>query len=364
VKSLAKAFIEWPTAPAKRLSLMLCACLLLLTSLSNPALNIRRDTYGFLFVLDITGSMNVADAGPAGARQRRLAFGKQLVRHALEELPCGSRAGLGVFTEHRTFLLFAPVEICDNHLVISTMIDEIDWRMAWAELSEVAKGLYSGIETVTTLAALAEEAGAAGETHLVFMTDGHEAPPVHPALRPKFRGQAGAAGGLIAGIGGLEPVPIPHLDADDRVIGYWEPDEVMQVDRHTAGRPSTQGGEAMAGIDSRDVRDRIARGAEHLSSLRESYLQQLAAEAGLGYLRATTDEAFARALLDPRYAEKQPVVTNVAWIPAALSLLCLCLLFGSPLLSTSTPAVTGDKPGRWLTPRLRDGTSPRRPVRH
>lgn len=362
VKTLAQAFGKRLTAPGKRLLLMLSACLLLLISLGNPALYLPRNTYDFIFVLDITGSMNVADAGPTGARQRRLAFGKQLIRKALEELPCGSRAGLGVFTEHRTFLLFAPVEICGNHLVISTMIDEIDWRMAWAELSEVAKGLYSGIEAVTALAAMADKGGVAGDTHLVFMTDGHEAPPVHPALRPKFRGQAGEAGGLIAGIGGSEPVPIPHLDEDDRVVGYWAPDEVMQVDRHTTGRPSTQGGEAMAGIDSSDVEDRIARGAEHLSSLRESYLRQLAAETGLDYLRTTTDEAFARALLDPRYARRQSAVTNVAWIPAALCLLCLGYLFGSQLLRTR--AVTGERPGRWLPRPLGGGTAPRRPVRH
>jgi mxaL protein len=305
---------------------------LLLAALAHPSLTLSRHTYEFLFVLDITGSMNVADAGPAGARQRRLTFGKQLIRSALEELPCGSKAGLGVFTEHRTFLLFAPVEICDNYRVISTMIDQIDRRMAWAELSEVAKGLYSGIETVTTLAPGSAE-GLAGKTHLVFITDGHEAPPVHPALRPKFHGQRGDARGLIAGVGGLTPVPIPHLDEDDRVTGYWTKDEVMQVDRHTAGRPSTQGGEAMVGIDNRDLQRRIARGTEHLSSLRESYLRQMATETGLDYLRATTAGAFARALLDRRYAKEQPAVTDVAWIPAALSLLCLALLFGSQLLS-------------------------------
>lgn len=362
VKTLAQAFVKRLSAPGKRLLLMLFACLLLLVTLANPALNLPRNTYDFIFVLDITGSMNVADAGPTGARQRRLAFGKQLIRKALEELPCGSRAGLAVFTEHRTFLLFAPVEICENHLVISTMIDAIDWRMAWAALSEVAKGLYSGIETVTTLAAMAGEGGAAGDTHLVFMTDGHEAPPVHPALRPKFRGQASDVGGLIAGIGGSKPVPIPHLDEDDQVVGYWAQDEVMQVDRYSVGRPSTQGGEAMAGIDSSDVAERIARGAEHLSSLHESYLQQLAAETGLDYLRTTTDEAFARALLDPRYAERQSVVTNVAWIPAALCLLCLEYIFGSQLLRTR--AVTGEQPGRRLPHPLRGGAAPRRPVQH
>lgn len=312
----------------KRWSLLLAACALLLLAVADPSLTLPRSTYDFLFVLDITGSMNVADAGPAGAR--RLAFGKRLIRRALEELPCGSRAGLGVFTEHRTFLLFAPVEVCDNYRVISTMVDAIDRRMAWAELSEVAKGLYSGVEAVDALAAMADEGARDARAHLVFMTDGHEAPPVHSALRPKFHGQKGAATGLIAGIGGSTPVPIPLLDEDDRVIGYWSKDDVMQVDRYTAGRPSTQG-EAMVGADRSDIEDRIARGTEHLSSLRESYLEQLAAETGLDYVRATTEEAFAGALLEPRYARQERAATGIARIPAALSLFCLLYLFVSEL---------------------------------
>jgi mxaL protein len=315
----------------KRVYLLLTAAMLLLLALVNPSLTLPRNMHNFVFVLDITGSMNVDDVGLEGRSMRRLEFGKQLVRKALDGMSCGSRASLAVFTEHRTFMLFAPVEICENHLVISTMLDEIDGRMAWAELSEVAKGLYSGIEVVSDLKAM-DERGGAGEAHLVFLTDGHEAPPVHPALRPKFRGEAGQVGGVIAGIGGTEPVPIPRLDDEGEVVGYWAQDEVMQVDRHSAGRPSTQGAEAMAGVDSADLQDRISRGSEHLSSLRESYLQTLAAETGLDYLRAATPEAFAGTLLGSRYATRHRVETSVGWLPAVLSLLCLGYLFGSQFL--------------------------------
>lgn len=334
-KGLARTAVPRLMAPGKRLLLLLLACLLLLVSLAAPSLNLPRSTYDYLFTLDITGSMNVADAGAPEARQRRIDFARQLVHRALEELPCGSRAGLSIFTEHRTFLLFAPVEICDNHQVLSTMIDAIDGGMAWAELSEVAKGLYSGIDSVIALdelrGATPSPDSSAAKTRLVFMTDGHEAPPVHPDLRPRFRGRPGEAAGLIAGIGGAELVRIPYLNENGEVAGYWGQDEVMQVDRHSAGRPSTQGTEAMAGVDSGDVQARIESGTEHLSSLREGYLQQLAAETGLDYLRVTTPAAFARALLDSRYAQRKPVMTNVAWIPAALSLLCITYVFGAQL---------------------------------
>lgn len=335
MSSLGRSIAERLGAPGRKPLLMLLGCLLLMVALANPAMELPRSTYDFVFVIDITGSMNVADAGPSADR-RRLAFARELVDGALEELPCGSRAGLGIFTEHRSFLLFAPVEICENHLVLSTMVDEIDGGMAWAELSEVAKGLYSGIDALTTLAALGDEGR---DTHLVFLTDGHEAPPVHPALRPRFGGEPGEAGGMIVGTGGLEPVPIPYLDEEGQVAGYWAADEVMQVDRHSAGRPST-GGEAMAGIDSGDVQQRIASGTEHLSSLRETYLLQLAEETGLDYLRATTTEGFARGLLDRKYAQQHSVVASVAWIPAALCLICLTWAFGSPLLR-SRRAIAG-----------------------
>ncbi|MEX2495185.1 MAG: hypothetical protein WD448_03795 [Woeseia sp.] len=311
--------------------LLIAAALLLLLALVKPTMTLPRDTWDFMFVLDITGSMNVADAGSGDANVTRLDFARQLAGKALEEMRCGSRAGLAVFTEHRSFLLFAPIEVCDNHLVISTMLQRIDWRMAWAERSEVAKGLYSGIEAVQALEVM-DEAGRAGDTRLVFMTDGHEAPPVHPALRPKFRGRAGITEGLVAGIGGSTPAPIPWFDENGEAAGYWARDEVMQVDRHSLGRPSTQG-EAMAGVDSADLQERIASGTEHLSSLRESYLRQLAAETGLEYVRATTGETFSRALLDTRFATKRPVLTNVAWIPATLSLLCVLYLFTTRLHS-------------------------------
>lgn len=322
--------LEWPLSRGGRLSLLLLASLLLFGALADPAVTLPRDSYDFLFAIDITGSMNVADAGPSGGKMRRLAFVKQLISEAVDEMPCGSRAGLAIFTEHRSLLLFAPIEICENHFVISTMIDRIDWRMAWAELSEVAKGIYSGMDAVANLAAMDE--GSGRRSCLVFLTDGHEAPPVHPTLRPRFPGQPGEVAGLIAGVGGPVPVPIPWLDENDRVVGYWAQDDVMQVDRQSLGRPSTQGGEAMAGVDRSGLQARIASGTEHLSSLRESYLKQLAAETGLDYVRATDGPEFVRALLDSKFAKSARVVTDIAWIPAALSLACLVYLFAAQLL--------------------------------
>ncbi|HEX7034272.1 MAG TPA: hypothetical protein VF210_00775 [Pseudomonadales bacterium] len=351
-----RRLVEALAAPRPRLALMVLAGLLLAVSLTDPTLTLRRNTYDFIFTLDITGSMNVVDAEDAGVPLDRLTYAKRLVGRALARMPCGSRAGLAVFTEHRTFLLFEPIEICENHLVLSTMLERIDGGMAWAARSEVAKGLYAGIDAIAALREMHAERGPA-RTRLVFLTDGHEAPPVHPTLRPRFRGRSGEIGGLIAGIGGAVPMPIPRLDDQGRMIGYWAHDEVQQVDRHSLGRPSNEGGEAMAGIDPGDLQERIARGTEHLSSLKEGYLQQLAAETGLDYLRASSPDAFVRALLDPRHATRRPVRTRVAWIPAALGLLCLLVLYGSELPGVAARGAAVTAPARSARASRHAGTA-------
>src|SRR5512145_450451 len=91
---------------------MLAACLALALTALRPAAQLPRETFGLLFILDITQSMNTQDMRLAGAPATRLAAAKAAVRQALAELPCGSEAGLGVFTEYRSFLLLAPVEVC------------------------------------------------------------------------------------------------------------------------------------------------------------------------------------------------------------------------------------------------------------
>jgi hypothetical protein len=83
------------------------------------------------------------------------------------DLPCGSEAGLGVFTEYRSFLLLAPVEVCSGYAALLATLERLDWRMGWAGASLVGKGLHCGLELARAL----EPRPA-----LVLLTDGHEAP--------------------------------------------------------------------------------------------------------------------------------------------------------------------------------------------
>jgi mxaL protein len=106
--------------------------------------------------------------------------------------------------------------VCAHYQEIVTTLERLDWRMAWAGGSEVYKGAHFGIRSLSPAAAL------------VFITDGHDAPPLRPKLRPALDSER--AKGLIVGTGGSALTPIPKYDMAGNPLGYWEADEVVQTD--------------------------------------------------------------------------------------------------------------------------------------
>jgi mxaL protein len=269
--------MTWPKPPASRqIALALaCAALVLAAWGLQPRLPVSR--FDGVIVLDITQSMNAEDYAVGGRPTSRLAAAKLALRHALEAMPCGSRVGLGVFTEYRTMVLIAPLEICANFRELTLVFDGIDGRMAWTGRSEVAKGINWAIKAADALP---------GQPAIVFVSDGHEAPPIHPAHRPASGGEAGKVPGLLVGVGGPLPVPIPKLDPDGRRLGFWGADEVMQTDPISRGRGGSIAGELY--VETEEVRPPPGwptTGNEHLSQLREGYLRLLAEELRFGYLR-------------------------------------------------------------------------------
>jgi mxaL protein len=279
-----------------RLLLTLGACALLAATFANPELTLTRPTWRYVFVFDITQSMNVADM-PA-AQTRRLDYAKQAASTALAALPCGTELGLALFAGHRAFLLVTPVETCANYHELVQMIDAIEWRMAWEARSEVAKGLFKSVELLATLGR---------DTRLVFFSDGQEAPPINPDVPPRFDGEPGAVAGLVVGVGGDAPVPIPRFDDDDLPLGVWHAHEVLHTDTFTADQRKQAG-------------ERPLVGTEHLASLRESYLQSLATTTGLRYHRLQGGDDLLQALEQPALGIPRPVTTDVRWLVALAAL--------------------------------------------
>ncbi|MCZ7596255.1 MAG: VWA domain-containing protein [Hyphomicrobium sp.] len=159
--------MSWVTLNDMRTWLVAGALAFALIALFAPRIDLTRDAYDVLAVIDITTSMNTRDEASGAETVSRLQAAKTALREMLAKLPCGSHLGLGFFTERRTFLLFDPIEVCENFAAIDEAIAQLDWRMAWEGDSYVSRGLYSAIEVAKSL-----------DADLIFITDGHELPPL------------------------------------------------------------------------------------------------------------------------------------------------------------------------------------------
>lgn len=307
----------------------------------QPTLPWQRALFDAVVVLDITQSMNVQDQRLDGRPVSRLAYAKHALRQSLTALPCGSKVGWAVFTEYRSYLLFAPVEVCTHLDELRATLDAIDNRMAWIGGSEVAKGLHSGLAIARQL----PESPA-----LVFVTDGHEAPPLNPRHRPAFDDTPGEVPGVVVGVGSLLPSPIPKLDPAGRPIGFWGADDVMQHDPRSQGRGGSVSGERLVDEAATDPQTAatlgFTPGSEHLSALREAYLRLLAGESGLDFLRLDDAAGLATAMQSPSLARRTPVRADGR---VGLALLALALLLARHL----PPGL----PARWRSWRRRRAAS-------
>lgn len=296
-----------------------CAVLALFcvgVALFHPTLKLSRSVFDHIIVVDITRSMNVSDYRINDRPTSRLEMVKSAMRSALRELPCGSRLGLGLFTERRSFLLFEPIEVCSGFEAIDTAIERIDWRMAWGADSRIADGLYDALIHFQDLGA-----------NLVFVTDGHEAPPLNPRYKREFGTVKGKLKGVIVGAGGLSLVPIPKFDERGEAVGFYSEDDVPH--RSTFGLPPKPPSE-IEGYHERNAPfgSELVIGTEHLSSLKEDYLRGLAEEAGLLYSRLENIEDLGRALQNPEFARFETVASDIRWLPVGLALAALVVLYG------------------------------------
>lgn len=242
--------------------IMLTALLLVMAALWLPP--IKRDVkiMDALFVLDITDSMNVEDVTLNGDKVSRLEWAKEFTRRAFLDMPCGAHAGLAIFSEARSLILMNPVEVCASYNDLTRMLDEFDPHMAWARSSEVSKAVYTAIRQAKEIEP---------EPTIVFLTDGHESPPIHESLFPRFDGKPGDIQGVLVGIGGEDLLPIPKTNEAGEIEGVWDVNDVMHQDVYASLRADT-------------TTNVPTKRTEHLSSQKKAHLKTLADRVGFEFL--------------------------------------------------------------------------------
>ncbi|MCX8050148.1 MAG: VWA domain-containing protein [Methylohalobius sp.] len=248
-------------------------------ALFHPTWVLLQPVYRYLMVVDITQSMHARDYHLLGLPSERLAFAKAALEQAILNLPCGSQIGLGIFTHKDTELLLEPLEVCQHAPSLRTALRNIDWRSAWAADSFIAYGLFDALRAAEGL-----------QADLVFLTDGDQFPKT--PSDPGFFGRP--ARGWLVGVGGMRPVPIPKLDFEGRLLGYWQITDL-----------------------SRD-RDLLPRRAELLlSRLDETHLRQLANITGLEYFQLMTPQQLVQNLRRPDLAKTLPTEVDLRpWLGA------------------------------------------------
>jgi mxaL protein len=292
--------------PGWRLPALGLAALLALAALFHPQWPLRRDVYRYLFVLDITQSMNARDYHAEGLPPGRLGYARAAIRRVLHDLPCGSEVGLGLFTTQSVQFLFQPIEVCGHFPVIDDVLGHIDWRMAWAGDSNIAQGLHAAVHGV---------AGMDPRIRLAFFTDGQETPPL--TMKPVFHGKHGEVLGTIVGVGGLSPSPVPRYDRENKPLGNWANADI-----------------AVPPVSTTDYSEKVEvqtlpKSGPYLSWLDEAHLKDLAATLGLRYHRLDDPAALSRLLREPDFAERRPAETDLRPLLglAALTLLLAVFVF-------------------------------------
>lgn len=275
-------------------SIVLALLLLLYCVLMQPR-DMQRPAYRFQVTFDISQSMHVSDRAVRDKRVSRLAFAQESAAQLLRQLPCGSSVGWSIFTGRRVLSLTVPVEVCQHYEGLLKALEMIDGQMRWADASGIGKGLHQSIRAVHEMN---------DNTRVVFMTDGHEAPPLRAGSRGMPKSDDYPVSGVIVGIGGSVPARIPKLDERGRVSGYWSAEEVVQ--RSDDISPNSR---------------------EELSSRRDVHLSKLSRLSGLYYVAPDSPQQLVTELLAARHALPQRVAVDLRWLPALLALLLLLWRF-------------------------------------
>lgn len=273
----------------------------LLMAIYNPEISIPREFRHYVFVVDISQSMNVEDMRLHEQPISRLNHSLKLLNATIRHLPCETKVSVALFSHAEIVPLYVPIEVCDNFSVIQDSLSHIEWRMAWRGSSHIRLGL---LDVSRMLLSLPEPA------QIIFLTDGDEAAPINAVTKVDLAPMPGSSGWLLAGVGAMTPSPVPKFNSKDQVIGYWsqyatkiEPSQIVNEDS----------------VGKRD--DSIATDPReyYLSSLQEEYLKEVSKEIGANYVRADTSEHLQDAVskLPPTGYDRSPIKTG--WIFAMIA---------------------------------------------
>lgn len=308
--------------------MLLLACIALIPVAFSPTMQFESVVQDTLFVIDISESMNVRDVEFPKPQTDRLALAKLAVRESMASLACGSKVSLGLFAGDETIVLFEPLEVCGHFPAIEQVVMRLDSRMRWIGDSWIIRGMSTAIKE-------AEKR----KLNVVMITDADEmpyksAPRLNDLLAFKHKVK-----GLLLGVGGEAPQPVPRLDGRHQIINYWTPEEAVLEGNHpnllAYVKALPPGEKAPTGM--------LDEVSEHLSAFNRPLLKSAAQTIDFHFAHINTPQDAVKALHQPDFEKSATAERDARWVFALFSaLLMLIAWFWQPLftLLKKYPATT------------------------
>ena len=271
------------------LTVMVLALLLCLLAMYNPTLQFKKSITSYMFLVDVSQSMNAEDLVVGDSPITRINYTKILLKQIIDKSDCGSFFSINIFVADNVANIIEPVEKCNNYDELMDTINKLEWRMAWKGNSRITFGIKSAAKMQDSLNF---------PSKILFFTDGDEAPKVNAINRVNLDDFNLGEELIFVGVGGNAPVPVKRYNSRNMYVGYWGSDIYDSLPGATGSRNSD------SGKDEPDPSVASADYERYLSKLYEEYLISLSEQIKSQYIKGDLSDKFTKYILSNRPQQK------------------------------------------------------------
>lgn len=276
----------------------------------NPSIPITKNMYNYIFIVDISQSMNTEDMKVNNEKVSRMAYTKDLLHRLLERLPCKTKVSIGMFAGVSVAAAYTPIEVCDNFSSINGTVENLDWRSTWSGNTRIRESMVNLARLIRSFPESAQ---------VIFFTDGEEAPKLHVFNRRDLSQFQGGQDWLFVGIGSDEGAPIPKYDNKNQLIGYWSNESfalqpgIAQISESNLG--------------TRDNKTAYSESDRYISKLDDEYLRNLSKEVKGMYIKGDSPDSVLKAMEKQKPAWRDQTTYSLRYIFSFLALALFVLRF-------------------------------------
>ena len=271
------------------LTVMVFALFLCLLAMYNPTLQFKKSITSYMFLVDVSQSMNAEDLVVGDSPITRINYTKMLLKQIIDKSDCGSFFSINIFVADNVANIIEPVEKCNNYDELMDTINKLEWRMAWKGNSRITFGIKSAAKMQDSLNF---------PSKILFFTDGDEAPKVNAINRVNLDDFNLGEELIFVGVGGNTPVPVKRYNSRNMYVGYWGSDIYDSLPGATGSRNSD------SGKDEPDPSVASADYERYLSKLYEEYLISLSEQIKSQYIKGDLSDKFTKYILSNRPQQK------------------------------------------------------------